>query len=316
MKTSILLVVTLFAAHLALAQDYSGACDFEEPCSFLRPISPDNIWEVGIPDKPVITAANSPVNCLITGATELVDTNLNEFVQFDFYVSSGFGPSVTFLGISFYYQSHLTNDSDFVDISIAFDSSEFKSLKYLSDMSYTGSEFYEIIDYWMSDYSVFPLDTGITGNSDGWEVGQINIQFWMAMGSSPQGDLPEVDTVHLRFTLITDSITSMHDGFALDDLEVSAETWGAVEDMMKEETLSIFPNPAGSSCVISSDELTNATQTLELYSIYGDHIFSIQNQFFDASGSTEISLEELPPGTYICTGASEDTSFKGMFVKL
>ena len=316
MKTPLLCLLTLLACQLASAQDYTGYCDFEEPCSFLRPISPDNIWEVGIPDKPVIATANSPVNCLITGATEAIDTNMNEFVQFDIYVGSGGGPSVTYLSVTFNYQSDLANDSDFVDVSIAFDSSEFKSLLYLFDMSGTLQEYYENIDFGIGNYSVFPIDTGITGSSNGWESGQINIQFWYAIGSAPNGSLPEIDTVHLKFTLITDSIQSDHDGFALDDLYVVTETWSAVEDIMQEETLSIFPNPASSTCIISSATLVNSIQTIQVYSIYGEHIVSLQNQFFDTSGQTEISLEGFPPGTYLCTGASEDTSFKGMFVKL
>ena len=315
MKT-LFFLLSLSCFTIVKAQDYTGYCDFEEPCSFLRPINPDNFWEVGAPDKPVILAAHSPDNCLITGATSALDTNMHEFVQFDFYVGTGFDVSLTYLGIYFYYQSDLAVDSDFVDVSIAFDSSEFKSLRYLQEMSFTGSEFYTTLDYFISEYSVFSIDTGITGSSDGWETGNIHIQFYMAAGNSPQGFMPEVDTVHLKFTLITDSVQSSHDGFALDDLEVSAETWGAVEDMMKEETLAIYPNPASSTCIISSATLANSIQTIQLYSIYGEHITSLQNQFFDASGKTEISVEGLPPGTYMCAGTTKDTSFKGMFVKL
>ena len=315
MKTFLLVAFFACLYHQSLAQEFegSGSCDFEEPCTYLKPIADSSFWEIGNPEKININGAYSPTMCLVTDVLEPVTTNQLDYVQFDI-PSNKFGETPTYLEISFNYKSDLTDSLDFCDVEMAFDTSDYNSLIYLT--THPETPYYSYISYSIPDYKFTPGDSAITGTTEDWRIGEIEIIFYFTV--KPQGgfEIPLVDTVHLRFQLRTDSIDDGGDGIAIDNFAFQFQWWGAVEDVMKEETLAIFPNPASSTCIISSATLSNSIQTIQLYSVYGEHIASLQNQFFDASGKTEISVEGLPPGTYMCAGTTKDTSFKGMFVKL
>lgn len=320
MKTFLLVTFIACLYNQSIAQHYSDGCDFEDSCTFLRPLDPGNIWEVGVPTKPVITSASSPVNCLITDTTNPVDTNLNAYAQFDFYVGkeneTDIGRSVSNFELTFQYNCDLAMDSDFVRIEIAFDSSEYKNVDYWQYMSFQVTELYESLIYYIEDYIRTPTDTGFTGNSGGWLTGRIYLYFYTPVQNAPQGDVPSVDTVHIRFTILTDSVNTSYDGFALDNLQVLAITYGSIETADHNESWMVFPNPAQSTCLITCHMLVNTMQLIKLYNLHGELVTSLPNQWFDSQGNTILNVEELKPGTYICTGISDDTFYTGTFVKL
>lgn len=307
------IVCFCLSAHLQ-AQEFEerGDCNFEEPCNYLQPISDSSIWEISDPNKKKISAALSPTNCLITDANQPVSTNQLDYVQFDIPANE-YGQTPTGMDLKFRYKYDLSDSLDFFGIELAFDSSEYRNLRYLYDHNIT--EYYAYVFYDMLDILVYESDTAVSGTSSDWNYGYIFITFYETL--QPQGEfgVPLIDTVHLRFYLRSDSIDDKGAGIAIDDFSFEFYHWGAVEDKAQTQSLIAFPNPAKGKCSLMSPALSGTLQTVDIRSVTGQQQRSEQRVYFDGSGQASISLESLPPGTYLCSITSGALQYRQVLIR-
>jgi hypothetical protein len=289
-----------------------GSCDFESDCPYLRTLSDTGIWEIGSPTKKTIRPSYSPPNCVVTDAGHPVGVNVNEYIQFDIPARNEGDQTPTYLAISFNYQNDLSLNRDKCNISMAFDSSDYHNLVYL-DMLYDQEDFSDMW-YGINDYVTFDADTAVTGTSGGWRAGSIEVIFYMTVEPAGDGEV-EVDTVHLRFTLETDSIDDNGGGFAIDNFDYRFVFWGEVDQINAGNKLHVYPNPVENTVTLSCDQFKGSMQDVMIYSVSGQTANYIQIAYFDQSGTATLDLQHLQPGVYICSAGYPDNLFRGIVVK-
>lgn len=254
----ILLFTALFISFSSLAQEWEGVWEIEEFSdtinfeeeTFLIQIdtSSANLWQIGVPSKPVLDSAFSPINALITDTVDSYPTSNYSFFDVVFTQDEYpyFLSEQLHFGFTHKYHTDSLKDGGFITISLD-----------------NGETFYDIFEEYVGNYFIPPGDynsvnlytqadtlytgaPGFSGSSDGW----VNTMMgWSTMYLStndigaPKGGF-EMDTVIVRFNFISDSIAESKDGWMIDDFYLfEVDVLSNVKNRSVAQ-FKIFPNPA------------------------------------------------------------------------
>ena len=217
--------------------------------------NPDNIWQIGIPDKSFFDNAYSEPNAIVTDLKNPYPCNDTS----SFYIVHRLiGPS-TYRPVTISGRYKVDSDSlkDYGNIDFSLDKGE-TWIALLSDT--TGKMF-----------TLETMNTEFTGKVD-WTYFRIYKVY--APSFFYDG---EIDTVLYRFQFITDDISEDRDGLMFDNLRIT-EVTESVEDYLRSEFQSeVFPNPAKNYIKFRYENKLFHTFRLNLYDGSGKEIFKVSN---------------------------------------
>lgn len=307
MKQILLLAALLFSL-LSFSQEWEGfwgiqefgdTIDFEEETFQVQiDTSSTNLWQMGVPSKPIFDSAFSPVNAVITDTINSYPaSNLS---YFDMVFTDADYP------YGLFYQLHF-------GFTHKYDTDSLKDGGYITISIDNGETFYDVFEENIGYYYISPGDNsvnlytqtdtlyngepGFSGSSDGW----VNTMMgWSTLtvhtediGTSKGGG--DMDTVLVRFNFISDTIPESKDGWMIDDFYIfKVDILGNVRNRTIAQ-FKIFPNPTAE---ILTAETEKDYQNLEMKirSISGKEIVRMAH---GNGNSVQVENLNLESGIYL-----------------
>jgi hypothetical protein len=236
--------------------------------------NPNCNWQVGHPSKTAFTSANSVPNAIVTDTLNPVPANDTSI----FYLKHVRTPSAPFhvFGLHFWYM--LDGDStDFGKIEISPDSGNNWINVLTQDTTYQIN--------WNS------TKPKLSGSTAGWQLFNMGMMQW-ASATSGFPVLMTADTILFRFTYITDSNSSPHDGWMIDDFTL--EDWyEGIEEIQNDNLISVSPNPTSIELRIHRTKVTE-NEKVQILNFTGQILYNNSN-FIGES----IDTQQLPNGIYL-----------------
>jgi len=219
--------------------------------------NPNNIWQMGAPQKGVINNAYSNPNVIITDTINSYPPNDTSIFIFKHIDEGGYStPHSAELAGYYYVNSDSLNDFGTIEISLNHGTSW---INLVTDTIY--SSYYQ----WIT-----PKPT-LTGNSNGWK------NFFVSLaGLGNVFNVNQGDTILLKFTFISDSIADTLDGLAFDNFEFCDGVEG-IEEISKEDLISIYPNPTNGLLYIGR-EIKSSNASIQIYNSTGKLLY-VENSF-------------------------------------
>tara|TARA_B100000678_G_C18161261_1_gene483134 strand:- start:14 stop:934 length:921 start_codon:yes stop_codon:yes gene_type:complete len=284
MKT--VLLVTLFLIQvISLKAQYCSnhTYTFEdstcmESFSFDTLSNPNNIWQIGVPQKNTFDSAYSASHAILTDTVNPYPTNDTSTFIITHRTSDGF-PSPHTVFIDGYYQVNSDSLNDYGIIEFSPDNGV-TWIDLINDTLY--SSYYE----WWSVYGK-PV---LTGNSNGWQHFHVELS---KLG--PVFNIQFQDTVKYRFTFISDNKYDSLDGLIFDDLYFQDYTEGIGELSGSSFSSNAYPNPAKNEIQIQFEKTNNSSFNLTVYDISGRQIW---NQEVTTESPVKVNTSRFKSGVY------------------
>lgn len=250
-----------------IAKEY---CWFDTTSSFIviDTSNPSNIWQIGKPQKPILNAALTGTNVIITDTVNNYPVNNHSYFDFIFPITNNGIPIFSMnMCISFKHKINTDTmmDGGYIEIkyhkdsawnNIAYDTLHYSNMNF--PMFFNCENLYGIND------TLFNGTPGFSGTTN-WVRTQMQ---WIWMVPVKSEYYP--DTLQLRFHFISDGIEMNKEGWMIDSLEITEYDPGSsIEENPSENPISVSPNPVLESAVVEIKINNNETYTAELYNIFG-----------------------------------------------
>jgi hypothetical protein len=226
-----------------------------------------NIWQVGKPHKDSFTAGWPFPNVVVT------DT-LNPYPPNDTSVFTLEMPSKVYVAPMWYNLFEIT----FV-YRLELDSGTIARVEISEDGGL----------HWINVIDSLPFGFGWNGMPP---ILASSTTGWMNFSLNACGLCVADSNVLFRFTFISDSTTSLKDGWMIDNIMIGYWCEASVSEIKNVESINIYPNPATSSITISAP---NKITTISITNVLGQNVYSKQCN----SPQVEIDVAALPAGVYI-----------------
>jgi len=219
--------------------------------------NPNNIWQIGTPQKGVINNAYSNPNVIITDTINSYPPNDTSVFIFKHIDQGGYSTRHSAELAGYYYvNSDSLKDYGTIEISLNQGTSW---INLITDTVYS------------SYYHWFTPKPTLTGSSNGWKNFFVRLADLGGVFNVNSGD-----TILLRFTFISDSNADTLDGLAYDNFEFCDGVEG-IEEISKENLISIYPNPTtGYLYIVRKNNSSNAT--IQIYNSTGKLLYE-ENSF-------------------------------------
>ena len=215
-----------------------------------------NIWQTGAPHKTVISGAYSSPHVIITDTINHYPPNDTSVIIFRHMDMGGYStPHSAELAGYYNVNSDSLHDYGTIEISLNHGTSW---INLITDTTY--SSYY----YWLT-----PKPT-LTGNSNGW------VNFWVSL--SQLGSVFPVnmgDTILLKFTFISDSISDTLDGLAYDNFQFCDGVEG-IDEIINNNLIDIYPNPVSELLYINR-RTQPENESVQIYDFSGQLLFEDKN---------------------------------------
>lgn len=278
MKKYLLLIPLMLISAVSFAQDFIYTLDFEDTAALhhLRidtAFNPNNIWQVGAPQKTIFTNAYSPPNVIITDTINPYPVNDTS----SFTIVNIAGDGYTYPHTASLQGEYFVNSDTLTD---------FGTIEFSPD---NGTSWYDIVnDTFITNHIFLPQHwISLTGNSNGWQAIYVNL--------APLGPLFNIqygDTVLWRFSFISDSIQTNKDGLMFDDLLFMDYVEG-IPEIQNDNLISIFPNPASDELLIAVSK-PGETEEVQILNYTGQIL--LNDSHFRGN---RIDTRELSNGIYL-----------------
>jgi hypothetical protein len=236
--------------------------------------NPNNIWQIGHPQKTLFTDAFSAPNAIVTDTLNTYPINdTSVFVITNVAVGMGFEwPHTVSISAKYFVDSDTLTDYG------NFEFSPDNGITWVNLLDDTGA--YASSIYWNGNTTTF------TGNSNGWETFKVNIQ---ALG--PVFDITYGDTVLYRFTFVSDSIETHRDGLMFDNFRF-LDYVEDLDEYQNDNFISIFPNPAKNELFIEIEKVS-FNKAIQITNYQGQLIYDNTNFV-----GNSINIENFENGVY------------------
>lgn len=303
MKTTITIILSIITIF-SYSQSYEWYdINFEDANQLFRlnidTISnPNNIWQVGKPNKTIFTSAHSIPNAIVTDTTNPYPINDTSIFIIK-HVASPIGgyicPHTAILVGSYRVNSDTINDYGKIEFSPN------NGIDWINLLKDTANYYFLCYNWWMNR----PV---LSGNSNGWVNFYINLaQF------GPIFNISIGDTVLYKFSFISDSIQSNKDGLIFDDFHFE-DYCEKIEINSGIYLTNNFPNPAKDLINITFLNPNSSRYTLIIFGLNGQFIKQT-NPFISNNITTDIS--DLVSGiyTYKLVNINGGIDYSGKFIK-
>ena len=252
--------------------------------------NPDNIWQIGTPQKSIFTSSFSSPNAIITDTINSYPSNdTSVFIITNVASGGGFEWAHTVILSGQYF----VNSDTLTD---------FGTIEFSPDNGSTWIDLVNDTIYGSSILWYFPKPT-LTGNSNGWQHFYVNIA---QLG--PIFNIHDGDTILYRFTFISDGVQTNKDGLMFDDFHF--EDWAeGVEETPNDNSIAIYPNPVRNQLSINIAQ-NGCSHSIQIVNSQGQVVYS-NKQFRD----NFIDIGYLPDGMYfLLYSDAKDLSSKKLIV--
>jgi hypothetical protein len=273
----IFLVINLLFVVIGGFTQFPNHINFDDSVNLFRihidSTLPDNIWQIGQPDKTIFTSSHSIPNAIVTGLHNPYPANNTSI----FYLGTGgdFGNKFHAAMLYFYYKMDSDTLNDFGKIELSPDHGN----TWVNIFS--NNNFYQITDSLGNVVnSTGSGDTVVfSGTTKGWYY------LWSMFGLPNYG----FDSIIYRFTFHSDNGIENRDGWMIDDFTFG-DAW---ENVVNQNTsYSFYPNPAQDIINIRSK---NQITYFEIRNVMGNLIYNDNKTENDFS----INIMGLKPGMYM-----------------
>jgi hypothetical protein len=282
MKKAFTLLLICLNFSMAYSQEwYEDYClNFEEPPLldhlFIDTVNfPENIWQIGHPQKVTFNNAYSEPNVIVTDSVSFYPLNNTSAFILKNLALEGFIYGLEFFSGAYYVQADSLNDYGLM---------EFSPDNGASWIDMINDTTYSLNINWSTPKPV------LTGNSNRWKYFEV-----MMMDIGSVFNIQYGDTLLFRFTFSSDNIPENMDGLMYDDFCFLQIIEGISEIHFKPVETSIYPNPSSSNFTIKFKNPRNDSFQLNVYNAKSKLMFSKEG----VSGTTiEFSRANLPAGFY------------------
>lgn len=257
---------------------------------------PENIWEIGHPNKTIFDSAFSTPNAICTDLDGSYPVNDTSVFTIKNIAGEGFEKSHTAV---LYAKYKIDSDTlaDYGKIEFSPDNGN-TWVDLLNDTLY-----FEMGYYWWSEKPTF------TGKSNGWR----EFAVWLAGFGSlfDIGNWNNSDTVIYRFTFISDSLQTNKDGWILDDIQF--EDWSESIDNKGLDSFEsiVYPNPAIYSATIEFPNKEGECYEISIYNSVGRRVL----RFSTESDKVIINVNDFQQGIYFYRIQNKDLMSIGKILK-
>lgn len=245
---------------------------------FIDTISnPNNIWQIGKPNKSIFNSAYSVPNAIITDTTHTYP--INEMSSFIIKNTANYGFYFLYeVSIAGYYNVNTDTLTDYGKIEFSSDNGN-TWIDLLKDTIYNS------YIKWSGAKPVF------SGNSNGWKHFEVDVT---QLG--PILNIHLGDTILYRFTFISDSIQTNKDGLMFDSFFYTDVVTGIDENNDKNINTICFPSPADRKITFGFEPCLNEKSKLIIFDSFGKIILS-ENIFNE--NKIELNTEKYKSGLYL-----------------
>jgi hypothetical protein len=236
--------------------------------------NPNNIWQIGVPQKSIINSAYSSPNVIITETINHYPPNDTSVFIFKHIDQGGYSNHHS-AELAGYYKVNSDSLNDYGTIEISLDKGT-TWINLITDTTY--SNYY----YWQTEKPT------LTGNSNGWQ------NFWVSLAELGNAfNVTFNDTILIKFTFISDSIADNLDGLAYDNFQF-CDGWEGIEEIKDNNLITVYPNPTNNLLyVIRKKQPKN--ESVQIFTYAGQLLFEDGNF---KSSFIDIKKINLPDGLY------------------
>ncbi len=288
MMSKLLTALLIFVSCFLSAQ--IQILNFDSPSNMLSidTTNPNNLWQVGPPNKTIFDSALSAPNVIVTDTASPYSINSNSSFTVGFTLNGNM-PVIEF---DHRFDTDSLKDGGFIEIS---NDNGASWLRLRDTLVLSASPSNYPFDWWAISSTVgfygltdfLPNNRiGFSGKSNGWQHAEIHFHCW-AFKTYP--------TFLLRFTFVSDSIHNPKDGWMIDNLFINGTGICASLDENALTKVKAYPNPFSHKTRIDLEghQITNGSYTI--YNLQGQALKS-ENVF--SPSSIEIGRNNLPAGAY------------------
>lgn len=258
--------------------------NFEDTSEFFRlnietVSNPNNIWQIGEPQKSIFQSANSTPNAIVTDTLNSYPVNdTSKFIIKHIVESFGGFDTPQHATIAGKYKVNSDTLNDFGMIEFSPDNGN-TWVDLLSDTLYLNQGCY----LWSFG------KPSLSGNVSEWTDFYVNVA-----GFGPVFNIEGGDTVLYRFTFISDSIESNKDGLIIDDLYINDVAEGISNSKNQFES-KIIPNPTSDNVIIQFINENNEPFEFSMSDLYGNYVLIKRTT---NNSSIKLNLSNFDSGTY------------------
>ena len=262
--------------------------------------SADTIWQIGAPQKLILNETSSIPNALITDTlnTYPTSTEASFVVEMSEY-SMQFFP---YIQLEWFQKIDFEDGVDGGIIEVSYDDQQTWS-NIFTDSIYRP----EIVGSYHWD-TLYNQVAGVTGTS---------ALTWMGIcWGTPVGTPPSnIESIHVRFTMTTDSVDTQQDGWLIDDFYVGLLVIGNTSNQANSSKMSIYPNPTVNEIAISLDEVLDEVVDVYVYDNTGRMVYTEQAPMF-GEATHRVDMSNFQQGIYYLLMKGEEVQYREKFIKL
>lgn len=234
----------------------------------------NNLWQVGHPQKNLLTSAVSYDKSIVTDTINsypVNDTSSFEFIC-PYISTNGYPYHVELSGFYFINTDTL---KDYAKIEVSFDHGS-TWIDFLNDPAYAA-------------YRGMGTKPVFSGNTSTWRYFSLDLFPLIVHENFQLGD-----TLRCRFSFVSDSIQTNKDGAAFDDIAFTVFTEG-VSDPKYSDLVSVYPNPANNHIVLRNDAKAKLSKlSADIYDITGKLWYHNEAYSWET-----IATDRFPNGSYL-----------------
>jgi hypothetical protein len=273
MKKLITILTVLMLTNTTFAQ-WEYYIDFDSPYSQNNHIiidtisNPNNVWQIGVPDKTVFDSAFSITHAIVTDTLNYYPVNDTSYFILK-HIRPGNQGGNESLQLNFWFKFNSDSLTDFGMVEASIDNGITWINLLTEDITYNLQ--------WLEPKPV------LTGNSNGWQHFSLEL-------SSLTYELGYSDTLLYKFTFISDSSQTNKDGWMIDDFQLN-DWWEGIYEFENNNKINLYPNPSNGNVTIESDIKSLRELSIEVYNETGMLVLNME------LNSNKLRLD-LPNGMY------------------
>jgi hypothetical protein len=240
--------------------------------------NPDNIWQIGKPDKTIFNSAHSQDNAIVTDTVSSYPPSDTSVFTMYHKAQKGFiqGVVATFEG---FYKVDSDTLFDYGKIEFSPDNRS-TWIDLLNDTIY--SNYY----HWITEKPV------LTGKKVNWTFFAVQLA-----GFNQIFPIYDTTIIHYRITFISDAIDTQREGLIFDDF-VFKDHLLSVNEKDNHYSIDVYPNPCKNELLISinEDNLLNEIVFIELRDLNNQ---LLKNKSIQVEKVNNINMSDIKLGIYI-----------------
>lgn len=238
----------LLLSHLGLGQITSDlgiydidSCNFEISTLDLEiDTSSQNLWQIGVPNKPFFDTAYSAPNAIFTDSINPYASDVNCY--FDVIIPNDTYGMNKIISFKHKYETDTLVDGGYIEVS--YDMGQNWN-NVIHDDTVHSVEYLGFENMYSENDTLKDNHFGFSGTSEEWITTRIQWVWALPIKSS----IP--DTIIVRFNFISDNMQTNKAGWMIDDIVISyGEFFGSVEEYDNQNAYEFFPNPMDNHATI------------------------------------------------------------------